>query len=647
VSATVAVIGEGHLPDLVCDRLGTGYRLLRQMDLRDGAPQRADLALVLHDGWSVSVQQKAEEVFRESGTPWLRGYVSFGEGIVGPLVRRGHPGCSQCADYRLVMAGRDRQENWMVRQQTINQGSVSRDIWASNTGLLQMACLISEEARRVLQGLQVLTENQLFIMNLITLNTSIHFVLPDPHCPVCGELPEDTASGALVTLGQSLKTSPESFRCRSMEQLEKVLALDYLDFRTGLLNGKMYDLQSPFADASVNLPMFAGDEGTAGRTHRYTDSLQTAILEGLERHCGLTPRGKKTVIRDSYRRVQAYALNPVDTGTHAPEQYAEPDFPFQSFDPEREINWVWGYSFLRESAVLVPEQLAYYSTACGQGFVYETSNGCALGGSLEEAVFYGIMEVVERDSFLLTWYARLPLPRIDPDSSGDPEMRQMIDRLEAAAGYDILLFNSTMEHGIPSIWSIAKNKTGKGVNLICAAGAHPDPVRAAKSSIHELAAMLLSQNDKFAENRRTYEQMLDEPSQVRQMEDHSMLYALPEAEERLRFLLDDSRPMRSFEQEYLRRDWNADLSDDLKEMIQSFRRLNMDVIVVDQTGPELRRNGLHCVKILIPGMLPMTFGFHLTRLTGLDRVLKVPAALGYAKQLLTYEQLNPHPHPFP
>jgi ribosomal protein S12 methylthiotransferase accessory factor len=33
--------------------------------------------------------------------------------------------------------------------------------------------------------------------------------------------------------------------------------------------------------------------------------------------------------------------------------------------------------------------------------------------------------------------------------------------------------------------------------------------------------------------------------------------------------------------------------------------------------------------------------------TGLERVLKVPVLLGYAKQPLLLEQLNPHPHPFP
>jgi len=404
---------------------------------------------------------------------------------------------------------------------------------------------------------------------------------------------------------------------------------------------------SPFADASINLPLFGGDEACAGRTHSYADSEMTAILEGLERYCGLSPRGKRSVVHDSFRNVQDQALDPLRVGVHAKEQYERSDFPFKPFDPERPIDWVWGYSFLQQRPILVPELLAYYSSGCGHGFVYETSNGCALGGSLEEAIFYGMLEVVERDSFLMTWYARLPLPRLDHRSVQDRELRWMTDRLETVAGYEVHLYKSTMEHGIPSVWVLAKNKKERGVNLICAAGAHPDPIRAAKSAIHEVAGMLLTVSEKFEENRQQYERMLHDPYQVVQMEDHSMLYGLKQAEERLDFLLNDDRPMLTFAEAFEPRGWNADLTDDLKAMLHVFRQLNLEVIVVDQTTPETRRNGLHCVKVLIPGMLPMTFGQHLIRLTGLDRVLRVPSELSYSLEPLSPDQLNPYPHPFP
>ncbi|WP_199426690.1 TOMM precursor leader peptide-binding protein [Thermaerobacillus caldiproteolyticus] len=643
----VLIVGEGILADFVCEKLSVQYRVIRQIDFEEGVPKETNFALVLHDAWYPTVHYKAEEVLRSLGIPWLRGFVSFGEGVIGPLVRPSTSGCSQCADMRRLIAGYDRKEMWELQQRMAVQGGIQCDAWASRTGLLQMAHLIVTETQRVLEGSRTYLEERLFLINLKTLKNSCHFFLPDPLCPVCGQLPDDSPAAARISLQSSPKISADSYRCRPIEDLKKVLVKDYLDYRTGLLNGKMHKFVPPFADVIVNMPLFIGDEGVAGRTHSYEVSELTAILEGLERYCGIEPRGKRTVIYDSYRNLEDKALNPVKVGIHAQEQYERPDFPFKPFHPDRQMNWVWGYSFLQERPILVPELLAYYSLGCGDGFVYETSNGCALGGSLEEAIFHAILEVVERDSFLMTWYAQLPLPRLDLSSANDKELQLMVDRVRVVAGYDLYLFNSTMEHGIPSVWAMAKNRKQEGMNLICAAGAHPDPIRAVKSAIHELAGMMLVLDEKLEANREKYEKMLRDPLLVQQMEDHGMLYGLPEAEERLQFLLDDHRPLRTFEEEFKWQTKNTDLTDDLQDILQKFRRLNLEVIVVDQTTPVTKRNGLYCVKVLIPGMLPMTFGHHLTRVTGLERVLRVPMELGYTKQPLTLEQLNPHPHPFP
>ncbi|KKO50748.1 TOMM precursor leader peptide-binding protein [Paenibacillus sp. DMB20] len=647
MSTIIAIVGEGVLADCVSGELSTQFEVVRQIDFETGVPEAADLVLVLHDAWHPYVHQKAEEVLQPAGIPWLRGFVSFGEGMIGPLVRPGTQGCSQCADARRLMAGRERREMRELQQRLVTHGGMPRDAWASRTGLLQAAYLLAVEARRVLQGKPVQTEGRVFLINLKTLESTLHLILPDPLCPVCSQLPDDSLTAAHISLQPSPKTSIDSYRCRPMDELSKVLTKDYLDYRTGFLNGKMVDFKSPFADVSVNLPLFTEDVGTAGRTHSYAASELTAILEGLERYCGLAPRSKRTVVHGSFHDLKDQALDPVKVGVHTEEQYAKPGVPFTPFNPDQAIDWVWGYSFLEERPILVPEQLAYYSMGCRHSFVSETSNGCALGGSLEEAIFYGILEVVERDSFLMTWYAQLPLPRLDLDSANDQELRLMIDRLKAVAGFDVFFFNSTMENGIPSVWGVAKNRKQTGLNLICAAGAHPDPVRAVKSAVHELAAMVQALDEKFDANRETYVRMFHDSSLVQEMEDHSLLYGLPQAQERLQFLLDENRPLRTFEEEFKRKARHADLTDDLKDILKAFRRLNLDVIVVDVTAPEIKRNGLHCVKVLIPGMLPMTFGHQFTRLAGLERVLRVPVELGYAKKPLTLEHLNPYPHPFP
>lgn len=646
MAAYILIDGEGLLAEYVYDQLSPNY-LVRRQSILEEVPEHTELVLVLHDTWKPSVHQKVEERLRTLRIPWLRGFISLGEGIIGPFVRPDVPGCSLCADIRLILAGPDRQEMMGLRMKMATGEGLLRDAWASRTGLSQMALLISDEVMKIIQGEQSCLGERIFITNLKSLTISSHFFLPDPLCPMCSTLPLDTAELAEIKIESSPKLTPASYRCRSIDELKNVLVKDYLDYRTGIMNGKMQDVKLPFADVLANMPLFDGDEGVAGRSDSYEMSELTAILEGMERYCGIEPRGKRKVVCDSYQNLADKALNPVEVGLHEQEQYAKPDFPFKPFHPDKPMNWVWGYSLLQERPILVPEKLAYYSLGYGEGFVYETSNGCALGGTLEEAIFHAIMEVVERDSFLLTWYAQLPLPRLDLSSANDKELELMVSRIHEVTGYDLHFYNSTMEHEIPSVWAVAKNRKPTGANLISAAAANPDPVKAVKSAIYELAGTMFRQDKKLGKNRQKYEAMLQDPYAVRTMEDHGMLYGLKEAEENLSFLLDENRPLRTFDEEFKCPQLNADLKDDVEDILNRFRRLNLDVIVVDQTTPITKRNGLFCVKVIIPGMLPMTFGHHLTRIQGLERVLNVPVKLGFKKDPLTYEQLNPHPHPFP
>ena len=642
----VAIVGQGLLARHVGDLLSEHCKVHRQNDLKPGVPSSAKLVLVLNDEWRPSDYETAENVLQQAGIPWLRGFIYQDEGVIGPLVQPGKPGCSQCADIRMFTAGQERENSLELQMNLLLHGSIPRDESTSWFGIVQTGCLIAAEARKMIQGEAAQTEGKVYFVDLKTLKSSLHAFLPDPLCPICGSPPIDSPENARISLRPNPKINTASYRGKPLQNLAHLLAEEYLDERTGLLNLKTSDLVSPFSNVYMNLPSVMGSEISAGRSHSYGKSELTAILEGLERYCGISPRGKKTVVHDSYRNLSDRALNPAEVGVYSEDQYATIDFPYKPFNPDLPMNWVWGYSLLQERSILVPERLAYYSLGLGDSFVMEGSNGCALGGSLEEAILYGMMEVVERDSFLLTWYARLPVPRLDPYSSNDKELRLMIDRLQTITGYDLYLFNTTMENGIPSLMAIAKNKGHTGANLVCAGGAHLNPVEAAKSAILEVAGNLTFLGEKLEKNRDEYRRMLDDPYLIRQMEDHSLLYGLPEAERRLHFLLDPNRPLRTFDEEFRPRAPHDDLTDDLRDALQTFRQLNLDVIAIDQTAPETLRNGLFCVKVLIPGMLPMSFGHHLVRLSGLERVLKVPLKLGYAKNLLTPQELNPYPHPF-
>ena len=190
---------------------------------------------------------------------------------------------------------------------------------------------------------------------------------------------------------------------------------------------------------------------------------------------------------------------------------------------------------------------------------------------------------------MLTWYAALPLPRLDLSSANDTELQLMIQRLYTITGYELHAFNATMEHGIPSLWVIAKNTRENGMNVVCAGGSHLDPVRALKSAIHEIAGMLLITDDELEEKREYYENCLQDAYLVNKMEDHSMLYGLKEAEERLHFLLRDDAPMQTFQEMNRLQSFDLDLTSDLHQLLNRLGQTGLEVIVIDQTVPLIEK----------------------------------------------------------
>jgi ribosomal protein S12 methylthiotransferase accessory factor len=127
------------------------------------------------------------------------------------------------------------------------------------------------------------------------------------------------------------------------------------------------------------------------------------------------------------------------------------------------------------------------------------------------------------------------------------------------------------------------------------------------------------------------------------------LYGAAEAFDRLDFLTagTDVRSQADLRAHRAGMFGHADLVDDLNEVLGRYLDSGLDVIVVDQTTAEHRAGGFACVKVLILGTVPMTFGYHNRRVDGLPRLYDIPHRLGYRSRTLLHDELNPHPHPFP
>lgn len=486
-----------------------------------------------------------------------------------------------------------------------------------------------------------------------SLAPTTHRYLPDPLCQVCGDLPIDRPEDARLVLSHRPKLSPYSYRYENpVLRLDELKEL-YVDEFCGVLHSLRRGTQGGLAVAGALMKLRRHEwvEPGFGRSRSYEESEATAILEALERYGGVQPGGRRTIVEASFADLGEDAVDPRLFGAHPAATYEDPDNHYRDFDPHASYRWVWAHSFMYDRPRLVLESQAYYYVAHDTGpapFLYEVSNGCALGSTMEEAALHGLLEVAERDAFLLTWYRRLSLPRLRPATARQHPVEAQLRMVERETGYQVQLYDQTSENGIPSVWALARYPGPSNPDrpaLVCAAGAHPSLEKAALNALSELGPFLNDFIARFPSLTEQAERMVDDFSLVRTMEDHSTLFGSPRMRHHLDFL--DGGPEVSFaEAERNSGQFTGDsMADDLLEMIGRFTAEGQEVLVVDQTTDEHRAGGLSCVKVLVTGSLTMTFGHHLRRLEGISRLDTVPVRLGLHPGADTSDPVVPHPFP--
>jgi ribosomal protein S12 methylthiotransferase accessory factor len=124
---------------------------------------------------------------------------------------------------------------------------------------------------------------------------------------------------------------------------------------------------------------------------------------------------------------------------------------------------------------------------------------------------------------------------------------------------------------------------------------------------------------------------------------------MPEAFQRFDFLL-NKRPSYTLQERFAShyaRQPSLDLTKELLRIVEQVTKSGHDVIVVDQTAPELRAGNFFCVRVLVPGLIPLTFGHMFRRTRHLTRLYHFPKDSGYTHHVLSENDLNQDPHAFP
>jgi len=481
-------------------------------------------------------------------------------------------------------------------------------------------------------------------------------LIADSACAVCARPRTDSAEAAAIEFVARPKRSAAMQRQISATEFDLPVA-GYANPVCGMLSDTVFPAYhvgpaAPVAGA-FRAPGARGpvEVSWSGHATDYRTSTYAGFLEGLERYASLQARGKPSAVYGSYAELAPDALDPLRCGVYADEFYAGAGQRFRRYAPDQKMHWVWGYSLRDRRASLVPEQLVYYleQRADYPNFVFECSNGCASGSSLEEAILYGLLELIERDAFLLHWYGKQTPPEIDVASCRNSETRAMADRLHLL-GYRAQLFDIRVDLPIPVVMAVVvRRRSGLG-NLCFSASAGLDAELTAAAALREAASYvedLTRRTEMLAPELR---EMARDYTKVTELAHHSLLYGLPEMAPQAAFLFENSSKQPIAD---VYKGWAADhpslpdLTEDLRSCLDLVYGLGMDVIVVDQTCPEQEAVGVSTACVIVPGLVPIDFGWGRQRALRLPRLRTAFRAAGRRDTDLDPGALHLHPHPFP
>lgn len=327
----------------------------------------------------------------------------------------------------------------------------------------------------------------------------------------------------------------------------------------------------------IGIPVFSSIRPTAdrgavsvynGKGATPAEARVSAIMEGIERYSAEVQGRDLFVSR--FSELSEEALDPRDL-----------ILPVGA-DPDTPIPWVRGTDLASAQEILVPANAVYHPLPSPYTRLFRTNTtGLASGNKMEEAIFHGLAEVIERDAWSVAEFSKQMGPMVT--YSGDGLARQLLDRF-AQAGVDIYLRDITSDIRVPTLAAIADDVQLKDPTLLTTGmGTHTSAKIALLRALTEVAQSRLTQIHGAREDTATADfRRRIGYDRMKRFNRHWFLASSQEDFDQLGSL--DS----------------PDFSVDIRHMISQVQEAGLErVVVVDLTSPEI---GVPVVRVLVPGL---------------------------------------------
>jgi ribosomal protein S12 methylthiotransferase accessory factor len=383
-------------------------------------------------------------------------------------------------------------------------------------------------------------------------------------------------------------------------------------------------------------------------------SLWKVIGESVERypwyyHDFFSSDLLRTSLRDITRK-NKYAITLPLAGF---SDYQRKTFSVLSFDRNTIFGWSKAESLVRNQTILCPTQLlsAHYFNQNVSTPKYPQKNepmlrwavttGLAAGTSMTAAILGGILEIIERDAFMITYLNKLSPPKIDlAYLASDDDVNKILKSFERY-NLEVHLLRLPTDFDIFVSLAIIIDRSGLGPALNVGMSADFDSKTSILDSLAECLSVRLALKGRWQRD-------IDMNDINR--EERVIYWSKPENLSKLDFLfqgetirVDLARGRNIFLVPKENKQGLDEINDrKLKKLIDSFKKLGYELIYRDITSLEIKKLGYYCACVVSPDMQPLHLSESIPYFGG-KRLQEVPKKFGYQAA----EVLNDEPHPFP
>ncbi|WP_292467186.1 YcaO-related McrA-glycine thioamidation protein [Methanolobus sp.] len=225
----------------------------------------------------------------------------------------------------------------------------------------------------------------------------------------------------------------------------------------------------------------------SGKGNTENQARISAIMESFER-CLAERNGLNNDVAEDIK-AQHIIENFVSLG----EKYRTVDPTLllisEDYSPQAFVEWISGWDLLKNEEIFVPANAVYHPyDAPGRALKLfrSNTNGLAAGNTVEEAIFHGLLEVIERDALSIAEFNRNPGKEIIL-TEGDGENYELLRKFTDNE-VEVKLWALSHDTEITTVVAVTDDiRLRDAALLVMGAGAHLNPEIAVKRALTEAA----------------------------------------------------------------------------------------------------------------------------------------------------------------